>query len=129
MDRPPRRDGLPARGIGLRGYAQRDPLIEYKKEAYDLFQSMLASIQDDMVRIMYRVQTQAPPQRRRATYEDLIELSADGPQGIGGGGGAAPRRLGAPVAAGRSGKIGRNDACPCGSGKKFKKCCMGKLGE
>ena len=46
-------------GIGLRGYAQRDPLIEYKKEAYDLFQSMLASIQDDMVRIMYRVQTQA----------------------------------------------------------------------
>lgn len=108
-------------GIGLRGYAQKDPLVEYKKEAYDLFQNMLMSLQDDMVRIMYRVQTQEPPRRRRMTYENLNELSAQGPQGMSAGVAAAPR------AVGRSGKIGRNDPCPCGSGKKFKKCCLGKV--
>ena len=80
-------------GIGLRGYAQRDPLIEYKREAFDLFQAMLTSVQDDMVRVMYRVQTQEPPKRRRPTYRELVEMSAEGPQGMGDGGGAvrAPR--------------------------------------
>ena len=113
-------------GIGLRGYAQRDPLVEYKKEAYDLFQTMLTSVQDDMIRIMYRVQTQEPPKRRRMTYENLMELSSEGPQGIGdGNGGFRPQAM--PAGLSHSSKIGRNDPCPCGSGKKFKKCCLGKL--
>lgn len=109
-------------GIGLRGYAQRDPLIEYKKEAYDLFQAMLTGIQDDMVRIMYRVQTQPPPPQRRMVFENMMETSAEGPQGIASGNPAIP-----PAQFDAS-KIGRNDPCPCGSGKKFKKCCLGRLG-
>ncbi|MCX6345129.1 MAG: SEC-C metal-binding domain-containing protein [Armatimonadetes bacterium] len=112
-------------GIGLRGYAQRDPIVEYKREAYDLFQQMLISIQDDIVRIMYRVQTEAPPPRRRMAYDNLVEMSADGPQGIGEGN---PAMSAAMMQKAASGKIGRNDPCPCGSGKKFKKCCLGKLG-
>jgi preprotein translocase subunit SecA len=112
-------------GIGLRGYAQRDPLVEYKKEAYDLFQAMLDSVQEDMAKIMYRVQTQEPPRRRRLTYDNLVEMSAEGPQGMGEGQ-AQMARLAANIK-GKHGKIGRNDPCPCGSGKKFKKCCMGKL--
>ncbi|MCE5323397.1 preprotein translocase subunit SecA [bacterium] len=112
-------------GIGLRGYAQRDPLVEYKKEAYDLFSAMLDSVQEDMAKIMYRVQTQEPPRRRRLTYDNLIEMSSEGPQGMG-----EDQAKMAKVAAtikGKHGKIGRNDPCPCGSGKKFKKCCMGKF--
>lgn len=114
-------------GIGLRGYAQRDPLVEYKKEAYELFQSMLAGLQDDIARIMYRVQTQAPPPRRRPVYRNLVELSAQGPQGMGDGSEAARGAQKAPVSASKPSKIGRNDPCPCGSGKKFKKCCLGKF--
>ncbi|MEN6584294.1 MAG: preprotein translocase subunit SecA [Armatimonadota bacterium] len=114
-------------GIGLRGYAQRDPLVEYKKEAYDLFQGMLDSIQEDMAHIMYRVQTQEPPRRRRLTYENAVELSAEGPQGMGDGQPQMTAR--ATGTAHMTGKIGRNDPCPCGSGKKFKKCCLGKLGN
>jgi len=113
-------------GIGLRGYAQRDPIVEYKKEAYDLFQAMLTSIQDDMVRVMYRVQTQEPPRRRRLTYDNVVELSAEGPQGMGDGNlGQMAKGHAAPKSG--SQKVGRNDPCPCGSGKKFKKCCLGRL--
>jgi preprotein translocase subunit SecA len=113
-------------GIGLRGYAQRDPIVEYKREAFTLFESMLDSVQEDMAKIMYRVQTQEPPRRRRLTYENVVEISADGPQGMGNGQAQMARSV---AAADRHGKIGRNDLCPCGSGKKFKKCCLGKLGE
>jgi len=112
-------------GIGLRGYAQRDPIVEYKREAYELFQQMLTGIQDDMVRIMYRVQTTPPPPRRAMTYDNLVEMSAEGPQPMSDGNPAlAPRGL--PPAR-SSHKVGRNDPCPCGSGKKFKKCCLGKV--
>lgn len=114
-------------GIGLRGYAQRDPLIEYKKEAYELFQAMLTSLQDDMVRIMYRVQTQAPPRRRRPVFENMTEFSAQGPQGMGGSGSPSAQQKAVPVGSRKSNKIGRNDPCPCGSGKKYKKCCLGKI--
>ncbi|MGB9619884.1 MAG: SEC-C metal-binding domain-containing protein, partial [Armatimonadota bacterium] len=68
-----------------------------------------------------------PPRRRRPTYENLMELAAEGPAGMGGGSESGPRRGAIPVAAGKHGKIGRNDPCPCGSGKKFKKCCLGKI--
>ncbi len=123
-------------GIGLRGYAQRDPVMEYKKEAYNLFEQTMTSIQDEMVRVMYRVQTQAPPPpRRRMGYQNLRELSSDGPMGMGNGGDepatpgapdrAVSRPLGAPSS--KQGKVGRNDPCPCGSGKKFKKCCLGRI--
>jgi preprotein translocase subunit SecA len=110
-------------GIGLRGYAQRDPIVEYKKEAYELFGQMLASIQDDLGRIMYRVQVAPPPPRRQLAYDSMVEMSANGPLGMGDGNPAQ----GLPPARVSGSKVGRNDPCPCGSGKKFKKCCMGKV--
>lgn len=115
-------------GISLRSYAQRDPVVEYKREAYDLFQQMLTSIQDDMVRVMYRVQTQEPPKRRRMTYDNVVELSGGEPQGMADPTTSSPmaRPHAAPRPSG-SQKVGRNDPCPCGSGKKFKKCCLGKI--
>lgn len=115
-------------GIGLRGYAQRDPIVEYKKEAYDLFQEMLTSIQDEMVRIVYRVQTQEPPKRRRMTYDNVVELAGAEVPDMGENPNASP--MARPHAAPKdkaAQKVGRNDPCPCGSGKKFKKCCLGKI--
>ncbi len=94
-------------GIGLRAYGQRDPLIEYKNEAFDMFHSMIAEIQEDVVRYLYRikvVQEEPKPQVR-----NVVENRGDQ---------AAAKK---PVTVGE--KIGRNDDCPCNSGKKYKKCC------
>ena len=114
-------------GIGLRGYAQQDPLVAYKKEAYEMFMEMQHSIQDDIVRWMYRVQIARPQPERSHRYYNVVESGApdggDGgrqPGGDGKGQRIAPRRAG--------GKVGRNDPCPCGSGKKYKKCCLLKEG-
>ncbi len=114
-------------GITLRGYAQRDPVVEYKKEAYALFQEMLTSIQDDMARTMYRIQTKEPPRRRRMTYANVMELSGEVPAGMGDGADAGPMSRTHAAPKNPSQKVGRNDPCPCGSGKKFKKCCLGKI--
>jgi preprotein translocase subunit SecA len=132
-------------GIGLRGYGQRDPLVEYKKESFDLFQAMKARIDEDMVRYLWRLrpvaqgETDAPrrpaPRRPAAlTYNgpgESVPAMAGAPRAAGGGVavGTAPRpaRTGgddAPVRTVRRDepKVGRNDPCPCGSGKKYKKC-------
>ena len=93
-------------GISLRAYGQKDPLIEYKKEGYDMFQDMIDSIQDEVVRYIYRVKLMQPEQRQvRKTVEN--RYTEEGPK--------------KPVR--REQKIGRNELCPCGSGKKYKKCC------
>jgi len=109
-------------GIGLRGYAQRDPLVEYKRESFELFQSMMERIQDRVVKVLWkvelaggsregereesqRVQRALPPQPPRQ------QLTFSG----------APKEAPAPVKR-QQAKVGRNDPCPCGSGKKYKKC-------
>jgi len=93
-------------GIGLRAYGQRDPLVEYKFEAYQMFQEMVASIQEEVVRYLYHVKLVVPEERRpRKLIENRYQEEA-------------PRQ---PFR--REQKIGRNDPCPCGSGKKYKKCC------
>ncbi|MGB9825094.1 MAG: preprotein translocase subunit SecA [Desulfofundulus sp.] len=93
-------------GIGLRAYGQKDPLVEYKFEAYEMFQNMIASIQEDLVRYIYRVNVvQAPQPQERKLVENRYQEEG-------------PRQ---PVR--REQKVGRNDPCPCGSGKKYKKCC------
>ncbi|MCG0277437.1 MAG: preprotein translocase subunit SecA [Thermanaeromonas sp.] len=93
-------------GIGLRAYGQRDPLVEYKFEAYQMFQEMVASIQEEVVRYLYHVKLVVPEERRpRRVIENRYQEEA-------------PRQ---PFR--REQKIGRNDPCPCGSGKKYKKCC------
>ncbi|HOQ10409.1 MAG TPA: preprotein translocase subunit SecA [Syntrophomonadaceae bacterium] len=90
-------------GISLRAYGQKDPLIEYKFEAYDAFQSMIYSIKEDVVRYIFRVKM-VQQREERKTFEnqgDEVERK--------------PIRV--------EKKVGRNDPCPCGSGKKYKKCC------
>jgi len=96
-------------GIGLRAYGQRDPLLEYKIEAYETFQGMIEAIQEDIVKYVYKLNVvQRPAGERQAA-----------PAAAGGGGGGG----GAPGSRAAKGKVGRNDPCPCGSGKKYKKCC------
>jgi preprotein translocase subunit SecA len=96
-------------GIGLRAYGQQDPLVTYKREAYDMFQQLTANIEHDIAHVIYHVEVVREPQPR-----PMREMRA-GLEGQG------PRR---PVKAGQ--KVGRNDPCPCGSGKKYKHCCMRK---
>jgi preprotein translocase subunit SecA len=92
-------------GIGLRAYGQKDPLIEYKFEGYEMFQGMISSIQEDVVRYIFRVNIVRPQEQQRKTVENRYEEDE-------------PKR---PVR--RENRTGRNDPCPCGSGKKYKKCC------
>ena len=101
-------------GIGLRGYAQQNPLIVYKKEGFEMFQDMISRIQEQTISILFRVQ-QAEPERMEAIHrpkeQNLIFSGSDG----------EPQKK-KPVRRANE-KTGRNDSCPCGSGKKFKKCC------
>jgi len=100
-------------GIGLRAYAQRDPVNEYKLESYDMFEEMVHLIREDTVRRLYQVKLERTPQRQAAA-----KATATNQQQSGGAQREAPRT---PVKVGK--KIGRNDPCPCGSGKKYKNCC------
>jgi len=135
-------------GIGLRGYGQHDPLVEYKRESFDMFEDMMKRFQEDTVRYLYLMQVLERPSE---PVEAQPELAG------GDGNGRRPRNLATSVdeleeafqrrkrreleearMAGsgeyqpvqqvvRSGaKVGRNDPCPCGSGKKYKKCCGAK---
>ena len=92
-------------GIGLRAYGQQDPLVTYKREAYEMFQQLTANIEHDIAHTIYHVEVVREPQPR-----PMREMRA-------GLEGQRPRR---PVKAGQ--KVGRNDPCPCGSGKKYKHC-------
>ncbi|HEX4963529.1 MAG TPA: preprotein translocase subunit SecA [Thermoanaerobaculia bacterium] len=104
-------------GISLRGYGQRDPLQEYKKESFDLFEMMRERVEDDIVQKLYRFEP--------VTEEQMLEQRARQQR-------AAPKlELSAPPkvegqrpqpTVNREAKVGRNDPCPCGSGKKYKKC-------
>jgi preprotein translocase subunit SecA len=108
-------DGL-REGIGLRGYGQKDPLIEYKREAFDMFADMIDRMKQDVLAHLFRVQvvqnerpspvvggTRRPPALKLNRGEEPAEGAAQ-----------TIRRTGE--------KVGRNDPCPCGSGKKYKKC-------
>jgi preprotein translocase subunit SecA len=150
-------------GINLRGYAQRDPLVEYKRESFDIFEAMMAKFHEDTVRFLFRMQILGPdgqpvnaaPEPRRPIPPAPPVASADKPPTLE----AAPREISIPTrqasttidalekefqrkkqrelavaqfaGAGDSSqpsqrrtgeKVGRNDPCPCGSGKKYKKC-------
>lgn len=96
-------------GVGLRAYGQKDPLVEYKFEAYDMFEAMIDAIQDDVVRYIYRVNVITQPK----VEDHLGNASMNNPAGDDG-----PQQ---PVA--KKDETGRNEPCPCGSGKKYKNCC------
>jgi preprotein translocase subunit SecA len=104
-------------GIGLRGYGQRDPLAEYKRESFDMFVAMKERLEDDIVRYLFLLSAepaQEVRQRERVKDRHLV-YSAPSKEG----GATTTRRTGA--------RVGRNEPCPCGSGKKYKRCCA--LGE
>ncbi|MBW2036915.1 MAG: preprotein translocase subunit SecA [Deltaproteobacteria bacterium] len=99
-------------GIGLRGYAQQDPLVVYKKEGFDMFMDMIARIKEETVKFLFHIQIARPVEIERKEKAKLDKLSYSH-------GGESARQ---PVRRTKK-KIGRNDPCPCGSGKKYKKCC------
>ncbi|MCI8756653.1 MAG: preprotein translocase subunit SecA [Oscillospiraceae bacterium] len=103
------------RGIGLRGYAQRDPAVEYRIEGFEMFDAMILAIREDTVKMMYsfRLQTNQAPKRQQVAKP----TSESGSKEYSGQLSAASQRRSS------RGKVGRNDLCPCGSGKKYKKCC------
>ncbi len=135
-------------GVGLRAYGQRDPLVEYKHEAYDMFASLMDRIKAEVCGRLFRSATSMEALERflRAIPQRLVhqEVSALGGARASAAGpeeGAAPARpsgeeaamqaaLNAPAAPIRNEgpKVGRNDPCPCGSGKKYKKCCGANAG-
>ncbi len=118
-------------GIHLRGYAQKQPMQEYKRESFEMFTALLDDIQHEVVRILARVQVKAEEDveavERQKPKESAMEYRHDPASAVSGAEGQPPQ--GAPmeepfVREGR--KVGRNEACPCGSGKKYKQC-HGKL--
>jgi preprotein translocase subunit SecA len=137
-------------GIGLRGYGQRDPLVEYKKESFALFQQMRDRVEEEMVRYLWRlmpmigddaatVSVPAAPKKPRTPPPITLNVpsaAASSPfgasRGSSGGGATAVAEPPRPARAGgddvirqvkrEEPKVGRNDPCPCGSGKKYKKC-------
>ncbi len=110
-------------GVGLRAYGQRDPLVEYKKEAYDMYQNMLGAIREEVVRMLFHLQmapaAELPLMQPVATamaeqHGDEVRPAAHPFQVIQGGQGKAKQT--------NDTRPGRNDPCPCGSGKKYKRC-------
>ncbi|MDD4940337.1 MAG: preprotein translocase subunit SecA [Candidatus Omnitrophica bacterium] len=118
-------------GIGLRAYGHRDPLIEYKNEAFNDFSQMIAGIEDEAAEVILKLQPERRPQRVKTVFDTSSQHMvhpqaqkfepAPGP--------SEPRsaqphpRQAPPAAAVSHPRVGRNDPCPCGSGKKYKKCC------
>ncbi len=103
-------------GIGLRAYGQHDPVIAYKEEGYEMFQAMINAIREETVRRLFLVQVR--PQQEVKREKVAKETSAAGSQD------SVVKKE--PVRKTAAQKVGPNDPCPCGSGKKYKKCCMQK---
>ncbi len=98
-------------GIGLRAYGQSDPVVEYKREGYEMFEQMIAAIQEETLRRVYLARIQTGSSVKRERVAKVTGESAGGDQTV----------KKQPVK--KAKKPGRNDPCPCGSGKKYKKCC------
>jgi len=126
-------------GIGLRAYGQRDPLIEYKREAFEMFGQMIYGIEEEAVETVFKIQA-ARPEKFKGVFSDLaqqfvhpeverFEKSQEEPSvirdphfGAPSIATSPPGSINKPVQLSHP-KVGRNDPCPCGSGKKYKKCC------
>ena len=112
-------------GIGLRGYGQKDPLIEYQKEAYQMFLDMLDRIKKDTVEKLFAIQVAKEQEAKEMKMERKQTFVMSRGEVAPGGGGKTEDGKGVTVR--REGKkVGRNDPCPCGSGKKYKRCCLPK---
>jgi preprotein translocase subunit SecA len=97
--------------VRLRGYGQRDPLVEYKKEGFIMFQNLVKEMNKQIVYTIFHISIQVNQQpNQQQPLKELVTSSASG--SVQTGGAADPKYAG----------VGRNDPCPCGSGKKYKKC-------
>jgi preprotein translocase subunit SecA len=103
-------------GVGLRAYGQKDPLVEYKFEAYDMFEGMIDAIEDDVVKYMFRVNVVTQP-----VVEDRLENASTNNPNVDVSPADAENEAARPYVR-KEPKVGRNDPCPCGSGKKYKDC-------
>jgi len=101
-------------GIGLRSYGQHDPLVEYKHESFHLFKDMIEEVKNDTVKLLYNARIYTGEEQERQHEKQYKNVSTSGP-----GDDSAEKKE--PII--NKEKIGRNDLCPCGSGKKYKKCC------
>jgi len=106
-------------GIGLRGYAQRTPLVEYKRESFEMYQEMHERIHGEVVRYAFQLEPMSEEERQAQLARQRAE--AERMQRVAAGAGDRPSRPDTIVRSDK--KIGRNDPCPCGSGRKYKKCC------
>ena len=106
-------------GIGLRAYGQRDPVQEYRMESYDMFNDMVHFIREETVRRIYQSRVERLPERRRTVNLDAAKAGLQGQENTNG----QAKKGGAPTNKAIPGAPGRNQPCPCGSGKKYKHCC------
>jgi preprotein translocase subunit SecA len=108
-------------GIGLRAYGQRDPLVEYKRESFDMFSEMKERIENDAIRFLFLLEPMTDEERRqeeerrRREQEAVFAAASRSAAGV-------TARGGVETVTRKVAKVGRNDPCPCGSGKKYKKC-------
>lgn len=102
-------------GIGLRAYGQKDPVIEYKREGFDMFEEMIRSIQRDTVKMLLHIRKENIVVQRQQVARETAATHGEAQQAS-----RQPKKRETP-------KVGRNDPCPCGSGKKYKKCCGSNL--
>jgi preprotein translocase subunit SecA len=133
-------DALKA-GIGLRGYAQVDPKVEYKREGYDKFQMLLAAVAEEVTSLLFRLEVRSEDQQRleQRWQASAMPAGAARPVGVPAAGALATMQRGRERAVANAGnegptapivrkteRVGRNEPCPCGSGKKYKRCCFPK---
>ena len=108
-------------GIGLRAYGQRDPLVEYKRESFDMFGAMRERIENEVVRFLFLLQPmteeeqRAEAEKRRREQEAVFRAASRSAAGV-------TAKGGVQTVVHKAAKVGRNDPCPCGSGKKYKQC-------
>jgi preprotein translocase subunit SecA len=103
-------------GIGLRGYGQRDPLVEYKRESYTMFEELMDRIEDETLRFLFLMRTPDEEEAAIREYQRRKRREQQEMRMVGAGAVEKPQQVI------RREKVGRNDPCPCGSGKKYKKC-------
>ena len=108
-------------GIGLRAYGQRNPVQEYRLESYDMFNDMVHMIREDTVRRLFQSRVERLPERHKAV--DVSKTQAGFADGDKANTNGQAKKGGAPTSINTPGAVGRNQPCPCGSGKKYKHCC------
>jgi preprotein translocase subunit SecA len=108
-------------GISLSAYGQKDPLVEYKRESFDLFQEMMRDLYKDALTMLFRAQVRGVEERRQPAKRPVRAYKPEASTAAPAGAPAEPAK--AAQARRSTDKVGRNDPCPCGSGKKYKRCC------